>query len=126
MLAGRERFFRTATPALAASNSLRIHVLEGDGEIAGLIYQLWDGKTAYGYITGFDPAFDRYSPGVLLLDYAISRAIGEGALSWDFLRGEEPYKFQWGAVASSKFRLRLSNEPRALMETGTARRPELA
>jgi hypothetical protein len=50
MLAGRDRFFRAVTPTLAGSNLLRIHVLEADGQIAGIVYQLWDGCRAYGYI----------------------------------------------------------------------------
>jgi CelD/BcsL family acetyltransferase involved in cellulose biosynthesis len=122
MLAGRGRFFRAVTPALAGSNLLRIHVLEADRQIAGIIYQLWDGCRAYGYITGFDPALDRYSPGVLLLNHAISRAIDDGAQCWDFLRGKERYKFQWGATASSKFRLRLWSEAGAWARRGALKR----
>jgi CelD/BcsL family acetyltransferase involved in cellulose biosynthesis len=126
VLAGRHRFFRSVTPALAAADLLRIHVLEADRQIAGIIYQLWDARRAYGYITGFDPALDRYSPGVLLLNHAISCAIGEGAQCWDFLRGKERYKFQWRAVASSKFRLRLWSEPGARARRGALERePEL-
>jgi hypothetical protein len=58
MLAGLGRFFRAVTPALAASNLLRIHVLETDGHVAGIIYQLWSACRASGYISGFDPALD--------------------------------------------------------------------
>jgi CelD/BcsL family acetyltransferase involved in cellulose biosynthesis len=126
MLAGRERFLQKVTPVLAGSNLLRIHVLEADGHIAGIVCQFWDGWRASGYITGFDPALDRYSPGVLLLDYAISRAIGDGARYWDFLRGNERYKFQWGATQSSKFRLRLwprAHTPAA--DSTLEREPEL-
>jgi CelD/BcsL family acetyltransferase involved in cellulose biosynthesis len=126
MLAGRDRLFRAVTPALAGSNLLRIHVLEADGQIAGIIYQLRDSCRAYGYITGFDPALDRYSPGVLLLNYAISRAIDDGAQCWGFLRGKERYKFQWGATASSKFRLRLWSEAGVRPRRGALERePEL-
>lgn len=126
VLAGRDRFFRNVTPALAGSNLLRIHVLEAGGNIAGIIYQLWDRRRAYGYITGFDPALDRYSPGVLLLNYAISHAIGEGAQCWDFLRGQERYKFQWGALASGKFRLRIWHAANTSARGGTLERePQL-
>jgi CelD/BcsL family acetyltransferase involved in cellulose biosynthesis len=48
------------------------------------------------YVTSFDEAFSPLSPGrvTVALD-----AIGQGMTEFDFLRGEEPYKFQFGAVS---------------------------
>ena len=75
MLAGQEDFFVRATPVLTTSGLLRIHVLRVDGRPGAMIYQLRYKDRAYGYITGFDPALDRFSPGALILDHAMRDAI---------------------------------------------------
>jgi len=111
MLAGHEPFFRAVTKKLAKAGILRLHTLTVDGRIAGVIYQAAHRDRACAYITGFDPMFERFSSGSLLLDYAMRRAIGEGARVWDFLRGREAYKSQWGAKEIRKRRLRLWHEP---------------
>jgi CelD/BcsL family acetyltransferase involved in cellulose biosynthesis len=54
-----------------------------------------------------DPEMSRFSPGSLVLNYAIRDAIGEGASAWEFLRGVEDYKFLWGAERVPKSRLLL-------------------
>jgi CelD/BcsL family acetyltransferase involved in cellulose biosynthesis len=61
----------------------------------------------WSYQSGFDPEWSRFSPGSLILEFAIGEAIREGARVFDFLRGEEPYKFAWGARSSSNLRLTL-------------------
>jgi Acetyltransferase (GNAT) domain len=50
------------------------------------------------YLTGFDPALAQLSPGRLLVARALERAGDDGAFELDFLRGREPYKYEWGAV----------------------------
>ena len=50
------------------------------------------------YNAGIDPdAFD-LSPGVLLVYAYIRQALERGISRFDFLRGDEPYKYEWGAV----------------------------
>jgi CelD/BcsL family acetyltransferase involved in cellulose biosynthesis len=53
---------------------------------------------AYFYIGGFNPRFGGVSPGSLVVREAIRCAIGDGAMSFDFLAGQEAYKYRWGAV----------------------------
>ena len=38
-----------------------------------------------------------YSPGTLLIAYALEDAVSRGDSEFDFLRGNEPYKYRWGA-----------------------------
>lgn len=54
-------------------------------------------KTILFYITGRDETFKALSPGLLLHAYAIRHAISEGIRSYDFMRGNEPYKYLFGA-----------------------------
>ena len=50
------------------------------------------------YNAGVDPdAFD-LSPGILLVYSLIARALATGVRRLDFLRGDESYKYAWGAV----------------------------
>ena len=110
MLRGNEPFLRAVTPFLADAGMLRIHSLSVDGKAAGLIYQLRYRESASGYLSGFSVEMERYSPGTLLLDYALRRAIREGSSVWDFLRGREQYKFQWGAQELPKYRLSIGQQ----------------
>jgi CelD/BcsL family acetyltransferase involved in cellulose biosynthesis len=48
-------------------------------------------------LCAFDPAFERLSPGKLAFLHAIEAAIAEGCDTFDLLRGDEPYKYDWGA-----------------------------
>jgi CelD/BcsL family acetyltransferase involved in cellulose biosynthesis len=57
------------------------------------------------YLGGFDPAWDRFSPGSLLIQYALEFAREAGDSCFDFLRGAEPYKYRWGAVDRPQYRI---------------------
>ncbi|SCX11904.1 MULTISPECIES: GNAT family N-acetyltransferase [Agrobacterium] len=48
------------------------------------------------YITGRDESWATPSPGLILHGYCIRRAIDMGFKSYDFLRGNEPYKYMFG------------------------------
>ena len=102
-----QRFLAAAARGFAALEKLMLFTMRSNGELAAIICALLDRNRAWGYITGMDPAFSRFSPGNLLLHYAMREAIAEGARSWEFLRGDEPYKFLWGARRVPKFRMRL-------------------
>ncbi|WP_342358828.1 GNAT family N-acetyltransferase [Terrarubrum flagellatum] len=54
-------------------------------------------KTMLFYISGRDDSFTSPPPGFVLHAYAIHHAIAEGFTSYDFLRGDEPYKYMFGA-----------------------------
>jgi CelD/BcsL family acetyltransferase involved in cellulose biosynthesis len=49
------------------------------------------------YNSGYDPNYRHLSPGLLLKAYAIKKAIEQGAKKFDFLRGNERYKYDLGA-----------------------------
>ena len=45
-----------------------------------------------------DPDARELSPGVLMVERYMRRALERGIGRIDFLRGDEPYKYEWGAV----------------------------
>jgi hypothetical protein len=50
------------------------------------------------YNAGIDPEARDLSPGVVLTERLVRRAIERGKSRFDLLRGNEPYKYEWGAV----------------------------
>lgn len=48
------------------------------------------------YITGRDETWTTPSPGLILHGHCIRRAIADGFRTYDFLRGNEPYKYMFG------------------------------
>jgi len=63
---------------------------------AGVHFETDDGYLYYN--AGVDPDARDLSPGVLMVARYIERAIAAGKRRLDFLRGDEPYKYVWGAV----------------------------
>jgi CelD/BcsL family acetyltransferase involved in cellulose biosynthesis len=74
---------------------LWLSLLKLDGNTIGAIYAMTLGSTCYFYQAGFDPGKGAISPGTLLVASTIRRAIEEGKRTFDFLRGDEPYKMRW-------------------------------
>ena len=83
-----------------ASGQATIHLsflTVGDRRIAASIHFETAGSILY-YNAGVDPAARDLSPGVVLLERLVRRAIERGKCRVDLLRGDEPYKYEWGAV----------------------------
>jgi CelD/BcsL family acetyltransferase involved in cellulose biosynthesis len=91
-------FHREALAALSASGLVRCRLIRIGDHVAGAYYGMCDGRRAYAYLGGFDPAFSAESPGSILTGHAIAEAIREGATEFHFLRGREAYKYSWGAT----------------------------
>ncbi len=90
-------FHRTVVPRLLASNLLRLFGLQVEGRMVAAYYGFTHRGEAYAYINGFDPAFGFESPGTALIGHAIQDAVAGGCTRFHFLRGQEPYKYDWGA-----------------------------
>lgn len=93
-----QAFHREATPRLAAAGLLHATLLRIEGRVAGVFHGLRRGRTLHAYLGGFDPAFAFESPGTVLMGHALDAMMAGGAGTLSLLRGEEPYKYEWGAV----------------------------
>jgi CelD/BcsL family acetyltransferase involved in cellulose biosynthesis len=93
-----QAFHRDAVRGLLAAGMLRLYRLWIGGVVLAVYYGFAAKGAAYAYLGGFDPSQPRLSPGLLILAHAIERACAEGAVTFDFLRGSEGYKYAWGAV----------------------------
>jgi CelD/BcsL family acetyltransferase involved in cellulose biosynthesis len=82
---------------LAEAGTLRIYVLERDGAMIALSLNFVEGDSLLAFVTAYDPAFERGSPGmVLMMDY-IRWAFDHGCREVDFLTGDEDFKHRFGA-----------------------------
>ena len=91
-------FFRQLFELFGLSGPLRLtFLLVGQRRIAAGIHFETANEVLY-YNAGVDPDARDLSPGVLLVYAYVARALANGTKRMDFLRGDEPYKYQWGAV----------------------------
>lgn len=99
-------FHRLAAEGFAARGWLRMYGLRYEEDLAAVLYAFAARGRAYLYLSGFDPALSASSPGTRLLDFALAHAAQTGLMEADFLRGDEPYKYLWGARDRPNYRLR--------------------
>ena len=95
------RFIRRLTEleaeAGAGARLLLTEVAVGDRVIASTV-AFDDGVTCYFYNAGLDPSARELSPGVVATAMLIRDRLAAGRQRFDFLRGDERYKYEWGAV----------------------------
>lgn len=90
-------FFRAIAYEYLDKNILRLSVFKRDGaDIAATFSFLYRGRWLL-YNSGYDPAHGAHSPGIAAVALAMQDAIHEGAAAFDFLSGNESYKYQLGA-----------------------------
>ncbi len=91
--------------SLAKANRLYAFVIRCDGEIVAGAINAIHGKSVWAYFSAYDPRFQRVSPGILLMTEYTQRALDDGFEEVDYLRGSEPYKFEFATThaRSSRF-----------------------
>ncbi|MBC8101693.1 MAG: GNAT family N-acetyltransferase [Cytophagales bacterium] len=102
-------FHTDAARALLQTDRLRLFTLFLDGETRASLYCFHKGTVCYYYLGGFEPSLARLSLGTVLTAHAMRHAIEQdGAAEFDFLRGNEGYKYRWGARDRHNTRLSLT------------------
>ncbi|GGP14025.1 GNAT family N-acetyltransferase [Oceanobacillus neutriphilus] len=95
----KEREYALLTAKNLFQNELlHLSYLEINKQIIAVHFGMTDGNRFYFYIPSFDTEFGKYSAGQLLIYHLILDAGKEGCQHFDFLKGEEAYKYKWGAV----------------------------
>lgn len=92
------RFHHDVAAAFAVRRALRLYALRIGGHDVGVVYGFRERERVHLYMQGVATELDRVSPGTLLLAFVVEDALAEGVREIDFLRGNEPYKYAWGAV----------------------------
>jgi len=78
-----------------------------NGRPIGGLYGFRRGARFYFYQSGYDPAWRKYSVGLVTMGLAIKHALAEGAEEYDLLHGTEAYKFRWAKETRDLSRVHL-------------------
>ncbi len=101
-------FQAAAVQRLAATGLVRFEEIWLDGVCCASNYALDDGQNFYFYSAGYDQTQRNLSPGLVLTGLSIESAIQRGLKRFDFLRGDEAYKFDWSNAARETLTLTLA------------------
>jgi CelD/BcsL family acetyltransferase involved in cellulose biosynthesis len=92
-------FHKEFTARALQCKTLQLHIMYLDDEPAAAMYAFEHDKVFYFYQAGFDMKFATYSVGLVMIGLMVKGALERGNREFDFLHGEEPYKFQWANAA---------------------------
>jgi CelD/BcsL family acetyltransferase involved in cellulose biosynthesis len=107
MTPGMRRFFETMAREYLDAGILRLAVFRREGADVAATMSFLHRERYLLYNSGYDPAHSAYSPGIVATIHAMQDAIGERAVAFDFLSGNEPYKYQLGATDTYTSRVAL-------------------
>lgn len=106
-------FYRDVAADLARIGKLHLLTMELDGKVIAFTLSAFHGSQFTWLITAYDPEFDRFFPGELILTQLLEEVIRSGRFNeFDFTRGDEPYKFKW--TDDKRFNLRILAGSRGL------------
>ena len=106
-----EGFFRRVIVTLAGQGAARLAFLDTPaGPIASFVTLEWD-DTVGLYNSGFRPDCASLSPGLVLLAGVVRDALERGRRRFDFLRGEERYKYEFGPVPEAVYAVTIQGRP---------------
>lgn len=98
-------FLREIVRELEHENMVHFFTLSFQRGIVAIILAFPYRNVLYSYLSGFDPEYEAFGFGRTLLHESIKYALEQNFTAWNFLRGDEPYKFSWGARSIRKSRL---------------------
>lgn len=106
---GRRAVFHDVAHAAQRDGYLQLLFLRRDSDNAAGLYNFDYKGRIWVYNSGFDIVeFGHLSPGVVLTAASIKLAIEAQRSSFDFLRGDEAYKYRFGAHDTRIYRLEIS------------------
>jgi CelD/BcsL family acetyltransferase involved in cellulose biosynthesis len=103
----RTKQFYTALAGWAASAGwLRLAFLRLDGRPIAFQLDLEVRPAYYSLKIGYDPEYERFSPGKLLAYTMLSRAVAAGSSTYELLGTDEPWKDRWTDDGHERLALR--------------------
>jgi CelD/BcsL family acetyltransferase involved in cellulose biosynthesis len=104
-----EQFLELAVHRLAQQNQVALVGLVHEQQWIAAALQLLGPEHRHLYQTGMDSQFIKLEPGHVINALMLQQTLGEGGTTFDFLRGNEPYKARWNAEPTPLVRTRLWN-----------------
>jgi CelD/BcsL family acetyltransferase involved in cellulose biosynthesis len=90
-------FHRAAVAEMGSSGAVHLQTLWIDDQPVAAEYVLQDDHRAFAYQSGISTLGEELGAGTLSLIALVRHAIDSGRTHLDLLRGDEAYKFSWGA-----------------------------
>lgn len=106
-------FMFDAASELARAGMARFEEIWLEGECCASLFGFESGDCYYFYLSGFDQAWSKYSLGFTLLWLSIREASQRGLKMYDFLRGDEDYKFDWSDNLRMTITAQIASDSRA-------------
>ncbi|MEZ4831007.1 MAG: GNAT family N-acetyltransferase [Caldilineaceae bacterium] len=105
-----QRFFKVMARRMHDAGFLRLAFISLDGQRAATFFAFEYRKQFLLYNSGYDTGdLSTLSPGWVLLAYLIQYAIALGCELFDFLQGDEEYKYRFGSVNYKVMRVIVRN-----------------
>jgi len=103
-------FHRDVVVRLARAGWLRFEEIWIEGACRASLYGIGRGERYCYYLSGYDPAWSKYSLGFTVIGLSIADAIERGVKFYDLLRGAEPYKFYWANETRATFAVQVASD----------------
>ena len=91
-----ESFFRALAGAMAETGLLRFGMIKMGSLPASMIMGFDYSDSIYLYNSAYDPQYNSLSVGLLCKALCLKESIEKGKKKFDFLKGDEPYKYHIG------------------------------
>jgi CelD/BcsL family acetyltransferase involved in cellulose biosynthesis len=99
-------FYREIAHWAADAGWLRLAFLRLDGRAIAFQFDLEPGSHYYSLKIGYDPGYERFSPGKLLVYTMVARAVARGYQTYELLGNDEPWKERWTDIAHAQVSFR--------------------
>ena len=109
-------FYSEVAHWAAGRRWLRLAFLRVDGKALAFDYAIEFGGSHYLLKTGFDPAWHKLGPGMLLRYEMLRRCFEAGLESYEFLGRDEPWKLQWAKDLRPRLVLQLFPSVKGLID----------
>lgn len=100
-------FFWQAATATKEIWPMKICQLDIDNQPAASAVYYQNHNQIMLYNSGYDPEYNYYSVGLLLVAFLIKKSIEDGFITFDFLRGDERYKYDLGGKDVRLYQIKL-------------------
>ena len=103
-----ESFFRSLAEAMAEIGLLRVGIVELDTLPAAMIMGFDYNDSHYLYNSAYNPQYNSLSVGLLCKVLCLKESIEKDMKKWDFLKGDETYKYHLGGREVPLYRCRIT------------------
>lgn len=91
----RGAFHQEIAKTFLSKGWLQLYQIKDGPKLVGSLYCYKFGRSMMYVQGGFDPQYHKFAPGNIIILRAITDAIQMGLQKFDFMRGNETYKYRW-------------------------------